>query len=134
VAYFAGDVDRTAWRSGNVDLSRLLQNTVDWLIARQRPVTIDGDGIIESFAWQTKPGYALHLLNYTNPNMTRGFVRRFYPLGLQRVTFEIERGQRVTAVRALRADQALTFRQEESTVRFEVPSVVDYEVVALSVA
>ncbi|HEY7056345.1 MAG TPA: beta-galactosidase trimerization domain-containing protein, partial [Vicinamibacterales bacterium] len=134
VAYFAGDVDRTAWRSGNVDLSRLLQNTVDWLIARQRPVTIDGDGIVESFAWQTKPGYALHLLNYTNPNMTRGSLRRFYPVGVQDVGFAIQRGQRVTAVRALRADQPLTFRQEDSTVRFELPSVVDYEVIALTVA
>ena len=131
VAYFPGDIDRTLWRSGNVDLSRLLQNTVDWLVDGRRPVKIDGNGILETFAWETSVGYALHLLNYTNPNMTRGFFRQFYPLAEQAVTFEIPSGRSVRAVRALRRDRALEFRQEGTTVRFVVPSINDYEVIAL---
>jgi len=131
VAYFPGDIDRTLWRSGNVDLSRLLQNTVDWLVDGRRPVRIDGNGILETFAWETSVGYALHLLNYTNPNMTRGFFRQFYPLAEQAVTFEILSGRSVRAVRALRQDRALEFRQEGTTVRFVVPSINDYEVIAL---
>src|SRR5204863_5806261 len=31
VAYFAGDVDRTFWLSGNADFARLLHNTIRWL-------------------------------------------------------------------------------------------------------
>jgi hypothetical protein len=133
VAYFPGDVDRTFWRSGNPDLGQLLANTVRWLRGdAPRPVTIEGDGIVEAFAWETEPGHALHILNYTNPNMTRPFVRRFYPIGPLRVAFEVPAGRHVTRVEALRAGAPLPFKQEGRMVRFEVPTVADYEVVALT--
>ena len=133
VAYFAGDIDRTFWRSGNPDLARVLQNTARWLLRdAPAPVTIAGDGIVEAFAWETEPGYALHVLNYTNPNMTRPFIQRFYPIGPQHVRFAVAPGRRVTAVRALRAGRALTFAQRGTIVEFDMPSVVDYEVAALT--
>jgi len=133
IAYFPGDVDRSCWRSGSPDLARLLQNTVRWLLGdAPAPVTIAGDGIVEAFAWETEPGYALHVLNYTNPNMTRAFIQRFYPIGAQHVRFAIAPGRRVRAVRALRAGHALTFAQRDTIVEFDIPSVVDYEVVALT--
>jgi hypothetical protein len=133
VVYFPGDVDRTFWRSGSPDLGRLIADAVRWLRgADPPPVTVDGEGILEAFAWETEPGYALHLLNYTNPNMTRAFVRRFYPVGRQAVRFDVAEGRRIGGVEALRAGRPLPFRQEGRSVRFEVPGVVDYEVVALT--
>jgi hypothetical protein len=133
IAYFAGDIDRTSWRSGNTDLSQLIQNSVKWVAGSHRPpVSVTGEGIVEVFAWETDPGYALHILNYTNPNMTRGFVRRFYTIGPQKVEFEVGAGKKVNSVRSLRAGRALPFRQSDRTVRFQVPSVVDYEVIALT--
>ena len=104
-----------------------------WLLRdAPAPVSIAGDGIVEAFAWETEPGYALHVLNYTNPNMTRAFVRRFYPIGAQHVRFAVAPGRRISAVRALRAGQALRFGQQGAIVEFDIPSVVDYEVVALT--
>ena len=133
IAYFAGDIDRTSWRSGNTDLSQLIQNSVRWVTGSQRPpVSITGEGIVEVFAWETEPGYALHILNYTNPNMTRGFVRRFYSIGPQKVEFEVGAGRKINNVRSLRAGHALPFKQIDRTVRFQVPSVTDYEVIALT--
>ena len=133
VAYFPGDIDRTFWRSGNPDLGLLLQNTVRWLRGTDRPpVSLDGDGIVETFAWETEPGYALHILNYTNPNMTRGFVRKFYAIGPQKAEFRVAAGRRIKEVRALRAARAVPFTQDGDIVRFEVPGVTDYEVVALT--
>jgi len=133
VVYFPGDVERTFWRSGNPDLGRLLAQAIRWLRGPEpAPVTVDGEGVVEAFAWETEPGYALHLLNYTNPNMTRGFVRRFYAIGSQTVRFDVAPGRTITRVEALRVRRALPFRQQGTAVRFEVPGVVDYEVVALS--
>jgi hypothetical protein len=133
IAYFPGDIDRTLWRSGNTDLSQLLQQAVQWVAGADRPpVRVTGEGVVEVFAWQTEAGYALHLLNYTNPNMTRGFVRRFYAVGPQRVEFEVGGGTRVSRVRALRAGKEMSFRQAGRVISFEVPSVLDYEVIALT--
>jgi hypothetical protein len=133
LAYFAGDIDRTFWRSGNTDLSQLIQNSVRWVLGDGRqPVSVGGEGMTEIFAWETEPGYALHILNYNNPNMTRGFLRRFYAIGPQQVEFDVAAGKKISSVRALRAGRGLPFKQSDRTVRFEVPSVVDYEVIALT--
>ena len=130
VAYFAGDIDRTFWLSGNTDLGRLLQETIRWLRGENAPpVTVRGDGLVEIFAWETEPGYALHLLNYTNPNAMRGPFRRFYPIGGQQVEFHAAKP--IKSVRALRAGQPLAFDQRGPTVTFTVPAVEDYEVISL---
>ena len=133
VAYFAGDIDRTFWRSGNTDLSQLIQNSVRWVLGDARsPVAVIGEGMAELFAWETEPGYALHIVNYNNPNMTRGFLRRFYAIGPQKVEFNVAAGRRISRARALRAARDLSFRQTERTVRLEIPSILDYEVIALT--
>jgi putative glycosyl hydrolase-like family 6 (GHL6) protein len=133
IVYFAGDVDRTFWRSGNTDLSQLIQNSVRWTLGdRRQPVSVAGEGMTEIFAWETEPGYALHILNYNNPNMTRGYLRRFYAIGPQQVEFDVAAGKKINEVRALRAGRALPFKQSGRTVSFEVPSVLDYEVIALT--
>jgi hypothetical protein len=130
VAYFAGDVDRTFWLSGNTDLLRLLHNTIRWVRGKTAPtVAVTGEGLIEIFAWETEPGYALHLLNYTNPHAMRGPFRRFYPIGTQQVEFHV--GRPIKGVRALRAGQSIAFRQQGSSVTFAVPAVEDYEVISL---
>ena len=129
--YHAGDVERTMWRNGHTDLSRLLQNSITWLTHGRQPITVDGDGIVECFAWETEPGFALHVLNYTNPNLHRGWLRKFYPIGAQKVRMEIPAGRTVTRVELLRAEQDVPFRMDGRTVEFTIPQVVDYEVAAL---
>jgi len=133
VVYFPGDIARTFWRSGSADLSQLIQNAVRWTRGGARPpVSVAGQGMMELFAWETEPGYALHILNYTNPNMTRCYARRFYEIGPLEVEFEVAPGQKIASARALRAGRTLPFKQEDRTVRFEVPSILDYEVIALA--
>jgi hypothetical protein len=64
--------------------------------------------------------------------MTRGFIRKFYAIGPQKAELRIAPGRRIKDVRALRAARAVPFTQEGDVVRFEVPGVIDYEVVALT--
>lgn len=132
IVYFAGDVDRTCWRSGNSDISQLLQNAIRWVCGPEPRVSITGEGLIEAFAWETEPGYALHLLNYTNPHMTHGAIRHTYALGAQHVRFRVGKDRVVKNVRALRSAATLKFQQQAETVSFDLPNLADYEVVALS--
>ena len=129
-AWFPGDIDRTSWRTGHTDLSQLLQNTIAWLTRGSAPVTVEGDGLIETFAWETEAGFAVHLLNYTNPNLHHGWVRRFYAVGPQKIRMSVPR--RITRVDLLRAGTEVPFHASDGAVEFTVPRVVDYEIAALS--
>jgi hypothetical protein len=132
LVYFPGDIERSCWRSGNTDLSLLLQNAVRWLLRGASPVSVAGEGMAEIFAWETEPGFAVHVVNYNNPNMTRGWVRRHYPLGPQQVRMELPEGVKVSRVEALRAETGLSFRQVGRLVEFTIPRIVDYEVAGLT--
>jgi hypothetical protein len=131
LVYFAGDIERTAWQSGNTDLSMLLRNSIRWASRGEAPVKIEGTGLIETFAWETQAGYALHVLNYTNPGAFKGWIREYYTIGEQRVTMTIPQERRVSRVELLRAGKTISFHQSEGAIAFVIPSVLDYEIVAL---
>jgi hypothetical protein len=133
IVCFPGDVDRTFLRSGNPDFSRLMKNAIRWLLGgSEPPATVEGKGLVELFAWETEPGFALHILNYTNPGLTHPYVSDFYPTGPLKTRFEIPDGRKIAHVRALKSHRELGFKQTGGTVVFEVPGVMDYEVVALT--
>jgi hypothetical protein len=133
IAYFPGDIERTYWLTGHGDLLRLMHNTIRWITADERAVIVDGDGFVELFAWETNPGYAVHILNYTNPNAHHGWMQSVYPLGAQTVSLKLPQGLRAKAVELLCAGQGLPFSTENEMLRFVVPRVEDYEVAAISV-
>jgi hypothetical protein len=87
--------------------------------------------LLESFAWETRAGFALHILNYTNPAAFRGYIREFHPLGEQHVSFSIPNGRTVSQVQLLRAEKAIPFRHSNGRVEFTIPSVTDYEIAAM---
>jgi hypothetical protein len=129
--YFPGDIERTMWRSGHTDLARLLQNSIRWIAGANPPVTIVGPGVIETFAWETQAGFAVHVLNYTNPAMHRGWIRKFYPIGAQKVTMSLPPGRSVNRVELLRAGTRVPFVGGNGRIEFTIPGVQDYEVAAL---
>ena len=133
LVYLPGDVGRTAWRSGHPDVTRLLQNSINWMLRGQRPLLIRGEGLVEVFAWQTEPGFALHVVNYNNPHLHRGSIRRHSPIGPQNVRWQLPRASKVRQATLLRAEADLPVRQTGDVVEFTIPRVVDYEVAALEI-
>jgi hypothetical protein len=136
-AYFPGNIEHSLWVAGNTDLSRLLQNTIRWIAGASSPVTIEdlgsgGPALIEAFAWETEPGFAVHILNYTNPNAHRGWLRATYPIGEQRVRLRLPSGRVIKKAELLRAEKEIAFTAAGNMVEFTIPSVEDYEVAALT--
>jgi hypothetical protein len=133
IAYFPGDIERTYWLTGHGDLLRLMQNTIRWITGDERVVNVDGEGFVEMFAWETNPGYAVHLLNYTSPNAHHGWMADVHPLGPQTVSLKLPSGVRVKSVELLCAEQSVPFRLDGQILRFKIPRVGDYEVAAVTV-
>jgi hypothetical protein len=131
--WLPGDVDRSFWRSGDGDLSRLLQPAIRWVSRDRAPVRVEGRGLVELFAWETEPGFAIHILNYTNPNFARGWFRETYPLGPQTVKLELPEDAKVRKVQALRAGAELKYKMRGQTLEFTLPGVRDYEIAAVEV-
>jgi hypothetical protein len=128
LVYFPGDIERTMWRSGHTDLARLLQNAIRWVSGGDSTVSVQGEGVIETFAWETEAGVAVHLLNYTNPAMHRGWIRNFYAIGPQKVRVALPQGRRARRVELLRAEKDIPFRVSSGILEFTVPTVASYEV------
>jgi Hypothetical glycosyl hydrolase 6/Beta-galactosidase trimerisation domain len=133
LAYLSGDVDASYWRLDNPDLGRQLLNTIQWIMRDGNPVQVHGEGLMEVCAWETEPGFAVHMVNYNGPNAFRGRMRTPVPLGPQTVRLELPRDVRIKSASLLRAETALNFQQRGRIVEFIVPSVKTYEVAALEV-
>jgi hypothetical protein len=133
LAHFAGDVEATFWRTGDDDLGRLVANTVRWLVREDAGPIVEGDGLVEIFAWQTEPGYAVHLLNYTNPNAFAQPLRKQYKLGPQTVRLNLPSDAAIKRATLLRAGNLLPFQQNGRVLTFTVPELAEYEVAAFEV-
>jgi Hypothetical glycosyl hydrolase 6/Beta-galactosidase trimerisation domain len=133
IAWFPGDIERTYWLTGHGDLLRLLHNTIHWITRDESIVHVEGEGFIELSAWETNPGYAVHLLNYTNPNVHHGWIQSIYPLGPQVVSMTLPAGVKVKSVELLRAGIIVPFRMEGETLRFTISRVEDYEIAAITI-
>ena len=133
-AWFCGDVERTYWLTGHNDLLRLIHNTLRWLTHNERLLTVEGDGFVELFCWETAPGYAVHLLNYTNPNAHHGWMQSVAKLGPQRVSMMLPQGVRVKSVELLRAEINIPFDANGQELRFTIPQAGDYEVAAITLS
>jgi hypothetical protein len=104
-AWLAGDVERTYWITGHGDLLHLLLNTIRWITHDETPLRVEGEGFLEMFCWETKPGYSVHLLNYSNPNAFHGWMQSIDKLGEQRVSMKLPSGAAVKSVELLRAER-----------------------------
>lgn len=133
-AWFSGDVERTYWLTGHGDLLRLIHNTIRWITDDTRMVHVDGPGFIEMFCWETAPGYALHLLNYANPDAQHGWLQSTQPLGPQQVAMKLPPGVRIKSVELLKAAITMPHRLENDVLRFIIPALDDYEVSAVTIA
>ena len=134
MAWFPGDIERTYWLTGHSDLLQLLQNAIRWVSHDERIVPVEGAGLIEMFCWETTPGYAIHLLNYTNSNAQHGWVGAANRIGPQKVTLKLPPGVDVKLVELLKAGQRPTFAFHNQVLQFTIPSLEDYEVAAVTIA
>lgn len=132
VVYFSDDMDRTFWRSWNRDLGSMLSNAVRWAGRDSFNAKVTGPGLFDAFYWETEPGLALHLVNYTTPALMKGPARAISVMGSQDVRLQLPADFRAGKVTTLSNAKELAFRVDGSELAFTVPQVGEYEVVAIT--
>lgn len=131
--HLAGDIDAGYWRNSAADLGDLIMQALRWLHRDDLPVAAEGPGLIEMTAWQTEPGYAVHLVNHSNPDFRGGPMRATTMLGEQKIRLKLPAGRTIGKARLLMAGKDVTFTQNGGLVDLVVPSLNEYEVVALTI-
>ena len=134
VVYFPFDLDRTFWEVLDVDHAKLLRNAVDWATNEQKPLSVEGQGVLDVSVWSQQQSMTVHLVNLTNPMMMKGPVRELITIGRQQVRVQIPPGKRVAKAHLLVAQQTVSHREQNGFVEIEVPSIDLHEVVALDFA
>jgi hypothetical protein len=103
------------------------------MIGDNRPIQVEGTGLVETYGWETEVGYAVHLINYTNPNFRTTGSRQMYPVGDQKVRLTLPDLKPIKKATLLHSGQPLAFRQTGNLVEFTIPNLVDYEAAGLEV-
>lgn len=129
--HLAGDIEAGYWRNSAGDLGDLVTSALRWLHRDDMPLTVTGPGLIEVTGWQTTPGYAIHLVNHTNPDFRGGPLRGAYPVGPQQVRLRLPTDRTVKRASLLKAGAPLSILQTGQVIEFTIPAVEEYEVVAI---
>jgi hypothetical protein len=131
VIYFPWDIDRTFWEVLCVDHYKLLRNAIEWATNEKPPVTVTGPGILDVTIWRQKNSITIHLVNLTNPMMMKGPIREFLPIGKQIVEITLPPNTKPKKVHLLAAETTSRPRVQGNTLKVEVPSITDHEVIAI---
>ena len=131
MVYFPWDIDRTFWEVLAVDHFKLLRNAVEWAANEAPLVTVTGPGVLDVTVWKQKHSLTVHLVNLTNPMLMKGPVRELIPIGEQKVRVRLPERASVKKAHLLAAEKTLRVQHHGSEITISVPSIVDYEVVAI---
>ena len=133
VVYFPWDIDRTFWEVLTPDHGKLMRNAVLWATREEKPVTVEGPGVLDVTYWKQRDSLTVHLVNLTNPMMMKGPVREALPVDAQRVRVRLPRGAKVRRLALLVSGGTPPFTQHGDLLEVTVPSVLEHEVVAMDV-
>ena len=134
VVYFPWDIDRVYWEVMVDDHGRLLRNAIDWALDEERPVTVEGPGVLDVTMWKQKNSMTVHMVNLTNPMMMRPSFREMIPSPPQLVRLRLPEGKRVSKVQFLVAGTAPRVQTAAGVMTITVPSIRDHEVIAIDFA
>ena len=93
VVYFPWDIDRVYWEVMVDDHGRLLRNAIDWALNEERPVIVDGPGVLDVTMWKQKNSMTVHMVNLTNPMMMRPSFREMIAVSAPAGSPSSARGQ-----------------------------------------
>jgi hypothetical protein len=132
VAYLAADLDRRFGRDNLPDHADLLANLVRWAAGDTTPLAVAGPGLVDCHLYRQPGRMILHMVNLTSAGTWRAPVHELIAVGPLTVRVRLDAGVAGRALKRLvaRRDEGLAPR--DGWVAFDVPSLLDHEVVVIA--
>jgi hypothetical protein len=133
VVYLGTDLDSLHGVAPTVDAATLLRNALRVATAASRPACqVSGPGLIDVNVWHQERSATVHLVNLTNPQLYGGPFEDLVEVGPHTVELALDPQRDVEQVRLLRAGASAAFeRSGDGTLTVQVPSIRDFEIVAV---
>jgi hypothetical protein len=131
VAYLAADIDRRYAVDLFPDHGDLLANLVRWAARDTLPLDVKGAGLIDCELYQQPGRLILHLLNVTSSGTWRAPIDELIPIGPLQVRVRVPAGMSVKSIKTLVSGKLPTMTIDSGIASFEIPSILDHEVVVL---
>lgn len=132
VAFLPADLDRQFARYNLPDHGDLLANLVRWAAKDDIPLKVDANGLVDCHLYQQPGRLVLHLINLVNMATWRQPVHELIPSDLMKISMKLPAGVKGNNLRLLVSGREITAQSAGGYCRFEVPSVLDHEVVIVS--
>ena len=131
VAYLPADLDRRYGRDNLPDHGDLLANLVRWAAGDAIPLHVEGAGFVDCHLYRQGDRLVLHVVNLTSAGTWRAPVDELIRVGPLRVRVRVPAGVRADRARLLVAGHAVPAVVQGGWARFELPGVLDHEVVII---
>jgi hypothetical protein len=132
VAYLAADLDRRFGRDNLPDHADLLANLVRWAAGDTTPLTVAGPGFVDCHLYRQPGRMVLHLVNLTSAGTWRAPVHELIAIGPLTVRVRLYAGVAGQALKRLVAQRDEGLAPRDGWVAFDVPSLLDHEVVVIA--
>jgi hypothetical protein len=131
VAYFPADIDRRYAIENLPDHAQLLANAVRWAARDRIPLEVRGPGLIDCHLYRQAGRLILHLVNLTNAAAWRGPMEEYIPVGPLAVRVQLPQGVAASGAACLVSGRKTPLKVSQGWAGFDLPSVVDHEVLVL---
>ena len=130
-AFLPADLDRRYARDNLPDYGNLLANLVRWAAGDTLPLAVEGPGLLDCHLYRQPGRLILHLVNLTSAGAWRAPVDEFIPVGPLRVHLQLPEGIQPSRLKLLVSPHAPELSIQRNGLSFQLPSVLDHEVVVL---
>jgi hypothetical protein len=132
VAFLAADLDRRFGRDNLPDHADLLANLVRWAAGGSIPLAVEGAGLVDCHLYRQPGRMILHLVNLTSAGTWRAPVHELIAVGPLKVRAKLDAGVTGRGLKRLVARQDGTIESRDGWATFEIPSVLDHEVIVIA--
>jgi hypothetical protein len=131
VAFMPADVDRRFARENLPDHGNLLANIVRWAASDTIPLSVEGAGLIDCHLYSQPGRVILHMINLVSAGTWRAPIDEYIPVGPFKVKVKLPEGVQGRRIRFLAADRELRVKSSSGWAEFEIPSLLDHEVIVI---